>query len=133
MSKVIYACYKDRQLNSSIIEDIQAVSAELMPDNISPNPVKTAEKDGIVYGIINPLNVVEEKNSSILLGRIFGDDEEWWVPGKKVPDGSYALFRGGEDTIELISDAAGSRSIWYYHDEERFIASTSQRAIVGLL
>src|SRR5690606_29608884 len=56
-----------------------------------------------------------------------------WIAGESAPDGSYALFRGSEDLIELVSDAAGSRSIWYYQDEQRFIASTSQRAIVGLL
>ena len=41
------------------------------------------------------------------------------------------LFRDSGDRLEVISDPAGSRTIWYYRDEETFIASTSQRAFVG--
>ena len=32
-----------------------------------------------------------------------------------------------------MSDPAGSRTVWYYQDEETFIASTSQRAIVAFV
>ncbi|MEM7293422.1 MAG: hypothetical protein AAF420_08530, partial [Pseudomonadota bacterium] len=53
--------------------------------------------------------------------------------GSNKPDGSYALYRVGDGEVELLTDQMSSRSIWYYFDEERLIASSSQRALAMLL
>ena len=74
-----------------------------------------------------------ERDGSVAIGHLLGDKgqrENSLSHGH--PDGSYALFRDSGDRLEVISDPAGSRTIWYYRDEETFIASTSQRAIIGL-
>jgi hypothetical protein len=73
------------------------------------------------------------KGESVCLGALFGPREDWWRPGAEVPDGSYALFRGSGEKVELVSDIVGSRTIWYAQTENLFIASTSQRAIVIFL
>ncbi|HPJ44184.1 MAG TPA: hypothetical protein PLY21_17780, partial [Spirochaetota bacterium] len=39
-------------------------------------------------------------------------------------------FRDSERYCEIITDPVATRTIWYYHDENLFIASTSQRAII---
>jgi len=67
------------------------------------------------------------------MGRLFGPKHDWWSPGAEAPDGSYALFRSNETTVELLTDIVASRTIWYVRTEKLFIASTSQRAIVFFL
>lgn len=42
-------------------------------------------------------------------------------------------MRSHADSVELVADPAGSRTIWYALTDERLIASTSQRAIVAVL
>ena len=73
------------------------------------------------------------ENASALSGAIRDPEGEWWQVGAPAPEGSYVLARSDEDQVEVLGDFAGSRSIWYYADGERFFASTSQRAIVALL
>ena len=46
---------------------------------------------------------------------------------------SYALFRSNDDYVEIISDVAASRTIWYFKNKELFIVSTSQRAIINAI
>ena len=58
---------------------------------------------------------------------------DWHAPGSAVPDGSYALFRGDNTSVEVLTDAVASRSVWYIKTDDYFIASTSQRAIIILL
>ncbi|MFW5804446.1 MAG: asparagine synthase-related protein, partial [bacterium] len=57
----------------------------------------------------------------------------WHIPFQEYPDGSYALFRDGEKYCEIVSDPAASRTIWYYKNEENFVASTSQIAIIKFI
>jgi len=67
------------------------------------------------------------------MGNLINPENNWWEPLARVPDGSYALFRSNENTVEVISDIVGSRTIWYIQTEDMLIASTSQRAIVHFL
>ena len=71
--------------------------------------------------------------AAILLGAIIGEAGEWWRVGADVPDGTYALLRFDDAGVELVSDGAATRTLWYVYDEQRFLASTSQRALVMLL
>lgn len=52
--------------------------------------------------------------------------------GTPIPEGSFAGVRWSAETIELVADAAGSRTLWYLETPECFAASTSQRALVLL-
>ena len=74
-----------------------------------------------------------ERDGSVAVGHLLGDKSQREdALSRGTPDGSFALFRDGGDSLEVMSDPAGSRTVWYYRDEETFIASTSQRAIVGI-
>ena len=64
------------------------------------------------------------------MGQLFEHSQTWWKPLQEYPDGSYAIFRERNDHVEIVSDVVGSRIIWYYKDDELFIASTSQRRIL---
>jgi len=133
MSKIIYVCYKNPKLGDAIESSIHRIFDRITPNNITPAPTKIEKRDGIIYGIFNPVNVIKEENGSVLLGGIFGDMANWWSPKVALPDGSYAIFRSDDHFVEVAADVSGSRSIWYYKDEEIFVASTSQRAIVAII
>jgi hypothetical protein len=50
-----------------------------------------------------------------------------------MPDFASALFRANADVAEVLTDAAGSRTVWYALSDSQLIASTSQRMIVASL
>ncbi|MDB5119315.1 MAG: hypothetical protein JWN56_533 [Sphingobacteriales bacterium] len=133
MSKIVYVCYRNAELLPTIKAGIAHASTRILPDNISPNKTKVIEKEGVIYAIFNPVDSIIEADGNVLLGGIYGNDKEWGKLEQPIPDGSFALFRGNDTSIEVASDAAGSRSVWYYNDDELFIASTSQRAIVCVI
>ncbi len=134
MSKILYVCYRDYQKKiKSLEEKIKNICDDLNPDNISANPTITYQKDNIIYGISNPVNSVKINNKNILLGKLFEENQIWDQIFTNVPDGNYAIFRANENNLEIITDLLGTRTVWYYKDEEKFMASTSQRAIIKYL
>lgn len=134
MSKIIYICFRDpSKSNFSVKRKLETIIERITPDNIIPRPSKIVIEGNVVYGIANPSSSIEERGSSVLLGIPFGDHEKWWEPGQQIPDGSFSIFRSNDNETEIITDVAGSRSVWYYHDDEVFIASSSQRAIIMVL
>jgi hypothetical protein len=91
--------------------------------------------DGQIGAVVfNPSGATRILGTSIRIGMPLGSEvAAWHRPGAKAPDGSYALFRCGKNRVELVADAAASRTVWYVQTADSFIASTSQRAIVSLL
>jgi hypothetical protein len=133
MSKIIYACFRDPESRLFLTEDFEVISKRIMPDNITVKEPCINSEGGLSYCIINPTNSVEKHGQCVLLGKALTDDLDWWKVGSTTPDGSYSLFRSDNDTVELISDVVASRTIWYFKNEEIFIASSSQRALVMLM
>lgn len=129
MSKTIWICSRNR-FPESLKEKIRNICHKLGPDNITPNEPKVVVDSDIAYGLINPNQTIKNHGKNLALGVFFDQTNDWHIPLKSYPDGSYALFRCNETHLELVSDATASRAIWYYMDEEQFIASTSQRAII---
>lgn len=132
MAKSIYI-YSREILPPSVEDLLYEICRNLAPDNITPNDPRVVVRGNIAFGIMNPTNTLLESGTSLLMGQIFEKVENWGVPLQDFPDGSYAMFRNGEDYGEIVTDPVGSRAIWYYKDEELFIASTSQRAIIMFL
>src|SRR5690606_559339 len=55
-------------------------------------------------------------------------------PAREVRDTFYSFkLTVTENTISLTSDLVASRTVWYYLDEDTFIASSSQRMIIAAL
>lgn len=135
MSKIIYVCKRNGETGQHVIDRLRKISDELAPDNIKTNPVHQIEVySSIAYSIMMSRKGVVSNDGSVLLGKVFGEFKiEYLQPGAAVPDGNYALFRNNDVQIEIISDSAGTRTIWYYQDEDVFVASTSQRAIIMYL
>ena len=83
--------------------------------------------------VMNPSDAMTERMGGVLFGSTYGERRDWEVMGSPAPDGSYALLRIDDDSVEVLSDAAGSRTVWVYKDEEKFICATSQRAVLMLI
>jgi len=135
MSKAVLLCLRDRHLVSDFDWEkvVQGLAARLLPDNITPNPPRVLRDDGALLAILNPNDTVRIRGSSACLGHLISDEERWWQTNAKTPEGAFALFRVGPQAIELVSDTAASRTMWYAITENVFVASTSQRALVSLL
>ena len=133
MAKAVYICARDPRRIAVTEGDLQRLGARLAPDNIKPSCKTVVREDGIAFSVFTPSEAVMVRGASVALGVLEAGNGEWWRPGSDVPDGAYALFRGGRDMVELVSDFVASRTIWYFHNREIFIAATSQRAIIACL
>jgi hypothetical protein len=133
MSKIVYICARHGVAMPFTSDDIELISVRITPDNIQPRPPLITENKGALIAVINPVDTLPVKETSVCLGNLIDAKKDWWIPGADVPDGTYALFRGSNTTVEVVSDFVASRTVWYVKTELLFIASTSQRAIVMLL
>jgi len=132
MSKIVYI-YQRGPVEEHLQEDLERICRQLGPDHITPNPPLVYSNDGAAYGIVNPLGLTLSHNASVLLGSLFESDAPWSETETAAPDGNFAIFRADDERLEVLSDFAGSRTVWYYFDDDQFIASTSQRAVLMLL
>lgn len=133
MSKIIYVCFRHTKIGPEIKNKILKICEELNPDHISARPTKLYTRNNIIYGLTNPTNSILEREANILLGKLFEKADDWDKIKTKAPDGSYAIFRADNNQVEVLTDCIGSRTVWYYLDEEIFIAATSQKAIIKFL
>ena len=134
MAKAIYVCSRNRPFGSADEARLKGICEALTPDNIVTPVSHRISIDGrTAFAVMNyqPSNLIRE--NSLLLGYLYGCYDNWNEPLTDSPDGSYAIFRVNADYFEAVSDPVASRTVWYYFDEERFIASTSQRAIIMFL
>ena len=133
MSKIVYVCSRNG-LPVTAEQRVREVCNRLEPDNIVARPARVVRHGNNIYGVVNPSPSMLERDGSVVIGHLLGDaSRRESALSHGHPDGSYALFRDSGDRLEVMSDPAGSRTVWYYQDEETFIASTSQRAIVAFV
>jgi hypothetical protein len=109
---------------------LEAVARRLAPDNIAYRPPLVTERDGDALAVFNGAAAVRRIETSICLGSIFDRPTAWWKVGSDPPDGSFGLLRSDGATTEVVSDAVGTRTLWYAQTSDELVVSTSQRAIV---
>ena len=88
----------------------------MTPDNIVANAPTVIERDGLLAGVINPVSTLTVEGASVCMGILFGASSDWHAPGSAVPDGSYALFRGDNTSVEVLTDAVASTVCLVYKD-----------------
>ncbi|WP_116772107.1 asparagine synthase-related protein [Maribacter litoralis] len=132
MSKAIWICSREK-LPFDTKNIINNICDSIAPDNIVPNPNMVNVDNKVAFGVMNPKKSILRQNNCLLLGVTTCKDVDWHLPKSEYPDGCYALFRDNKEYSEIISDPAGSRTIWYYKDDFVLIASTSQIAIISYL
>lgn len=109
---------------------LATLARRLTPDNIAPRLPAISERDDGFLTVFNGGPMVRRERTSVCLGSIFGCAESWWKVGSAPPDGSFGLLRSDDRATELVSDTAGTHTLWYAQTDDEFVASTSQRAIV---
>ncbi|MBR7552551.1 hypothetical protein ACFFJI_09975 [Allobacillus sp. GCM10007491] len=135
MSKMVMVCFKEKPRIDQIIYKLNKMNERLIPDNIKeskPNILSPNPKLLMAVYSQNSTVLQSPDNAAICLGTVFGNSN-WEKPGLQAPDGTYALIRSNDKYVEAVSDMIGSRTIWYYMDQDKFIVSTSQRAIIMLV
>lgn len=130
MAKLLYILKKDTAINDVEIKKIDNISKMLIPDNIS-NDVKNSLyiNDKQAYAVINDSGLFPITDKGIMCGTAILN-EGWDEVGSTLPPGDYAAFRINQNFFELSTNTTGSRTVWYFKNQEYFIASTSQRAII---
>lgn len=134
MAKAFYLCLRKKLSHDLAIAPLRSICDRLTPDNLDAQRVehKINVDQCSALCIMNYTPAVKSTSKACALGCVY-DTENWDVPLSGTTDGSFAIFRENNDFFEAITDASGSRSIWYYFDEDVLIAATSQRAIIMLL
>ncbi len=133
MSKIVYTVFRNKTPEKGFIERIKGICDNLNPDNIIAKPTKIISGEGIILGMSNPSETILTEGINVLFGHSFGNPKKWFIPEGFIPDGNFAIFRTDDKKLEIVTDILGTKAIWYYKDEELFIASSSQRAIIQFL
>ena len=83
--------------------------------------------------VVNPVAGIPVHHGAVCLRHLFGPQERWWAQGSAAPNGSFVIARHDAHAVELVTDILATRTLWYVHTDDLFLASTSQRALVALL
>lgn len=108
---------------------LEPLARRLAPDNIEYRPAVVAERGGEAVAVFGGAAAAREQ-TSVCLGSIFPSATPWWRVGSEAPEGSFALVRSDGDVTEVVSDAVGTRTLWYAQTDDELVVSTSQRALV---
>lgn len=136
MAKVLYACKRDGTFDDSERARLEYIARMLVPGSIRDSALLECtihDGGGICHAVSNDKGTFLTKGSSLLCGYLQDTTQGWHEIGNTAAVGDYAIFRADEDTVEVLTNAVGSRTVWYFMDEKYFLASTSQRAIVAFL
>lgn len=132
MSNLIYACW--RQAPQTPPRDILSQAAErIRPAGLQGHDLRISASGLAGLCLTGPIGAAALSGMSAHTGVFAGPHEGWERIGASVPEGSFALIRSDDEAAELCMDFAGSRTLWYAWTDDRFFASTSQRALACLL
>ena len=133
MAKALFVCSKNNDISKFTTNVLDTMARRLAPDNILPEYKEIQRTEKTLSVVFSPDTLIEAHDGSVILGAAETENQKWWVPGSDIPDGAYCMIRSDGKDIELLTDVAGSRSIWFVVTSEMFIAATSQRAILMVL
>ncbi|WP_282123430.1 hypothetical protein [Algibacter mikhailovii] len=132
MAKTLFVCYRNPK-----DEDFHTlgnnIAKRLEPDNVKASPPYIHATKNTFTLIYNPTPTIKVKDASVCLGMCEEVSEMIFEPNSSLPIGSYALFRDGKTHIEIATDYSASRTVWYYQNEDIFIATSSQRMAIAFL
>ena len=133
MAGLIVVCPRFETPSDHAVDDVLSCAKLMEPDNIAVRPTQVRHENGFIVAVVNPAPDMRQQGASMCIGSLYGSTADWWKPGAPAPDGSYVLCRYAPPNVELMSDALGSRTVWYVETENALLASTSQRVLVALL
>ncbi|PKG36541.1 hypothetical protein [Psychrobacter sp. Sarcosine-3u-12] len=136
MAQYIFVKTRHKANAQRMLTKLNSVVSLLTPESIknnSRNNVKEWSKEfNSYYAIQNSDGISEPTNEALVIGWIKDQKDSISESISIKADGSYAVINKSGNDVSFFSDQFGSRTLWYYHDENSLIVSTSQRAIVAL-
>ena len=136
MAKVLYVCKRNGALLEAERTRLEHVARALVPDSIRDSQhLECTFHDGgdICYAVSNDKGTFLRDKDSLLCGYLQDPTERWHETGHAGAVGDYAIFRADSGEVEVLTNRVGSRTVWYFMDDDYFLASTSQRAIIVFL
>jgi asparagine synthetase B (glutamine-hydrolysing) len=113
------------------------MATRIMPSGLHQEKhLHVSPGSNLLVAVLGRREQVTTHGQNILAGIILDDSEQfpWWQLDGPVPDGSFALFRGDDNSLEAITDFAGSKTIWHARLMcGGVVASTSMELIIALL
>ncbi len=133
MSKIFLALFRQPDAERIIQCKVKAekMMTLLCPDHLTPS-VKTEVNDNGCLFLFNDRNQVHVNNMSICTGVFTTLSNDWWQLNE-MPASSSLFIKTETEQCKIFANSVGGRCTWYYLDEEQFIVSTSQRAIIAWL
>src|SRR4030095_13007419 len=134
MAKVTYVCLRNgsKERSERLRSALVKIASRICPDNIEPRAPRIIEQCGVIAAVFSPSAAVRVAGAGICAGHLT-KDTQWNLTGAAALEGAFGVFRADGATVEVLSDAVGSRNVWYYLDDEVLIAATTQRGMVALL
>ncbi len=134
MSDIVVIASRTPDPDRGLVQIIEQLGHRLSGGAVLPRRHNLVRDQGwAVVACLSASPATLEHGTSFCSGALRHPQSDWWRTGSAAPDGSYALVRANQDMIECLSDFTGSRSIWVFADADRFVASTSERAVIALL
>jgi len=137
MTKILIACRRrwkgeeDHQYWASVVQTLDHVLKPDHLDIVAPTVTECRENGACLY-MFNPVQAcIFSEGMNLCIGSMAPPADNWWLKGK-APNTPLTILHN-ETSLSLYADLLGSRTLWYYHDEEQFVASTSQRALAVYL
>lgn len=135
MAQYVFVKLREPTLSDDVLSRLESICERLTPQVIRGccNSIVSEwpGSPGAYYAIQNSDNVSEPAAGMLTIGWVASNegDEEPMLHGVE-SDGSYAIIKATSKKVSFFSDQFGSRTLWYYLDDQMLIVSTSQRAIV---
>lgn len=107
---------------------IDKINKRISPDNINAEKPVTIKRNNSFLVIFDPIPDLKIGKFDLEIGHSIKVD-----PPSSINDGCFCRISLDEDGISVQNDTLGINTIWYFFDDERFIASSSQRAIMTFL
>lgn len=137
MAHIVFVQLRSPHNECGVVEALRSVCRDLTPDEIrscSESVVTRCLKGRNAYFAIQnrPSDHAIDENT-LSLGWDFPADEVGSEAAVKASSiGSYVKVHVNEQASQFYCDQLGSRTLWYFLNDEMLVVSTSQRAIVQL-
>ncbi|UYF99271.1 MULTISPECIES: hypothetical protein [unclassified Halomonas] len=136
MAQYVFIKFRDPAASGSALSRLESICEMLTPHSLQGRcnhiVAEWPGSSGGYYAIQNSDSVTDQAAGQLTIGWVASDeDEEASIERHSVQaDGSYAVIQANTQEVSFFTDQFGSRTLWYYMDDEMLVVSTSQRAIV---
>lgn len=131
MAHYVFVQMRCEKSNISLPKVLRNICENIMPEEISDVAEIYIERwpdsRNSYIAIQNSSGISRPHKGTLVIGWTSKDSVH-----DETSDGSYAIISVERSEVTFFTDQFGSRTIWYYIDDDIFAVSTSQRALVQL-